>query len=161
MTNIINTPNSNKSPEMWQYPPGSDTVASQIEEAQQHNYAAFIAAPDVASMAVEQGMPLSPIREGAVNAFESVPSPDTLVGYADRHGDAIDPQAAEAVLADAAQSVNEAFAAMPQAQQERLQQEHLQAANARAREFGPTVVMMRDGAYDAQFLTKKDFGLGA
>lgn len=162
MTNIINTPSSpTQSPEMWQYPVGIDNTADDIAELQQGRYADYLATPDPESQAVEQGLPTAPIREGAVNNLEAIPSADQFPAYETRDGRPIDQQSAEAVLTTAAQGVNEAYAALPEAQQARLRQEHLQAANARAGVYGPMIVTMRHGAYDAQFLTKKDLDLGA
>lgn len=153
MTNIINTAPNPQSADMWQYPVGIDKTAGDIAEMQQGNYADFLAAPDLESQAVEHGLPTTRIREGAatVNNLEVVPASDQLIGYETQNGNVIDPQSAEAVLTSAAQVVNEAYAALPEAQQVQLHQEHQQAANTQAAVYAPYIEKMREHALQDDF----------
>lgn len=154
MINTINTSNPNQSADMWQYPPGTDEVAGDIAEMQQHHYVNAIAASDTESQAVEGGKPLTPIREGGASASEIANSPEN--GAYNTSGEAVVPQAHEAVIATANQDVDAAFAAMPEAQAARLRQEHHNAANVQAGIYAPYVEQMR-----ARVLNQNDYELAA
>lgn len=146
MTNTINPPDASQNRvDMWQIPAGFDGVDDNTTEIQQYNYTNFIS-DDLESRTVESGRPLAPIREGGnVSATETLAPADQLVGHVDREDRLVDPQAAEDVLATANRVVDDAFAAMPEAQAERARQEHHRQANERAAVYGPRIEMLRDG----------------
>jgi len=159
MPDTISPPNPGvidlRSNDVWQYPLGADIdpdnpAAEAREEYRQQQYAEQLAAPDPESFAIESGQPLRPIREGAaVNQFETVPGQNEAVTYTTNQGVVINPQHAEAVLAEAASAVDNAYGATPEmlaAAAARQSREQLAAAVAQAGVYAPRVEAMRDRA---------------
>ena len=123
----------------WSYSPTAVTngnpAAEAREEYLQHQYAEQITAPDT-----------EPVT---VNEFETVPAQGELVGYATNQGNVIDPQNAEAVLAAAANAVDNIYGPTPEmlaAAAARENRERQNLAITQAGVYARRVEDMRDGA---------------